>query len=282
MQVITAHQQALGNHSRGTQPFESRKTVLMAGPTIKLLQETVETLYTVVAIETLAHVHTVVLQRCPDLVVIDFSTHSAEALQLCYQIKLNESINHIPVILIADSLDANAKLTGLQFGADDCVTGRYYREELIWRIRNLIQLCSNLRKNRNGQLSAPDPPVVPSADSRLQFRIMKVVEDNLGNASFSVSAFSKEMSMSQVQLYRKVLRLTGLTPNDYIRQVRLHRAAELLKLQSGSVSEIAYRVGFSNLSYFSKCFKRVYSTTPTEYARRTILPFQRLTFKKYA
>ena len=104
-----------------------------------------------------------------------------------------------------------------------------------------------------------------SVDEQLMQRIMKVVEDNMTNPDFSVDAFAKELGMSTAQLYRKLTGLTGYAPNDFMRHMRLQRAADLLMQKAGNVSEIGYRVGFNNLSYFSKCFKEKFGTLPSSF-----------------
>lgn len=111
----------------------------------------------------------------------------------------------------------------------------------------------------------PKEVTVASVNELLMRRIMKVVEDNMMNADFSVDAFAKEVGMSTAQLYRKVTLITGYAPNDFMRHMRLQRAADLLMQKAGNVSEIGYQVGFNNLSYFSKCFKEKFGTLPSSF-----------------
>jgi AraC-like DNA-binding protein len=97
---------------------------------------------------------------------------------------------------------------------------------------------------------------------------MKVIEDHMSDTLFGSEQFAREMGLSQTRLYRKLTSLTGYSSNDFIRRMRLQRAADLLQKQIGNVSDVAYRVGFNSLSYFAKCFREFYQCTPREYAKR--------------
>jgi AraC-like DNA-binding protein len=108
---------------------------------------------------------------------------------------------------------------------------------------------------------------VLSSDDKILRKVMKVIDQEIGNRSFSVEMLAEEMAMSSVQLYRKVKLLTGYMPNELIRNVRLDRAASLMEQHIGSVTEIAYRVGFQNMSYFAKCFRQKFDKTPSEFMK---------------
>ena len=98
---------------------------------------------------------------------------------------------------------------------------------------------------------------------------MQIVEDRMGDSEFSVDEFSREVGMSRVHLHRKLKALTGQSPSDFIRMIRLKRAAQLLDARAGNVAEVAYQVGFNNLSYFSRCFREQFGKLPNEYASRS-------------
>jgi AraC-like DNA-binding protein len=97
---------------------------------------------------------------------------------------------------------------------------------------------------------------------------MKVIEENMANPMFGSREFARQLGLSQTRLYRKLIMLTGYSSNDFIRRIRLKRAADLLHKHAGNVSEVAYRVGFNSLSYFAKCFKQLHQYSPREYARQ--------------
>jgi AraC-like DNA-binding protein len=261
---VTQHEHA----SIGIQP-----TVLLAGQNRVLcsqLSNRLQALYQISIVESFHETHSKVVRDMPDVLVIDFTMNSAHALQLCYAIKLDKRINHIPILLVADSVDMNTRLAGLQFGADDCITGTGFQEELVWRIRNLVQLCKNLRRyneQMNKETERTNEPS-PLSSSYLVYKIMRVVEDNLADPEFNVHQFATALGLSSIQLYRKMVKLFDMTPNDYIRKIRLQRAAQLLHLHSGNVYEVAYRVGYTNLSYFSKSFRQFHACSPREFIRK--------------
>jgi AraC-like DNA-binding protein len=116
-------------------------------------------------------------------------------------------------------------------------------------------------------LLKPAPLDVQSADDRFLQKILTIVESHISDASFGVDPFSRDAGMSSAQLYRKLTSLTGYTPNDFIRHIRLQRAADLLDRKVGNVAEVAYQVGFNNLSYFAKCFKTKFKVSPSEFSR---------------
>ena len=150
------------------------------------------------------------------------------------------------------SLFGQSKLAGLETGTDDYLTKPFNTRELRTRVRNLIEQRRRLRKRfmREGILQ-PREVAVNSVDEAFLHKIMSEVEANLADEDFSVEALSLRVSMSTRQLHRKILALTEQTPVELIRSVRLQRSHQLLVQQAGTVSEIAYRVGFTNLSYFA-------------------------------
>ena len=107
-----------------------------------------------------------------------------------------------------------------------------------------------------------------SADEKFLERLKKVIETRIGDELLSVESLTEEIGMSRAQLYRKVTALTGLSGNEFIRKLRLQRAAQLLQQHAGPISQVAYEVGFSNLSYFSKCFKEQFGVLPSEYSQK--------------
>ncbi len=136
-------------------------------------------------------------------------------------------------------------------------------------LQGWIQQMTNRRIKRQGidrQIEyRPKKIIVTSVDELLRQQIMKVVEDNMANKNFSVNVFAREVGMSTAKLYRKLILLTGYAPNDFMRHMRLQRAADLLIQKAGNVSEIGYKVGFNNLSYFTKCFREKFGTLPSSY-----------------
>ncbi|MBL0742117.1 response regulator transcription factor [Chryseolinea lacunae] len=211
-------------------------------------------------------------QRVPDLILTDLMTLTDDGLPLCAQLKQSESTNHIPVILLSEQTDIYSKMKGLYQGADDFVTRPFHFLELQMRIQNLIQLRCNLQR-KYSQPVVPDPADQwQSEDDRFMQHVMTVAEKHLENGGFTIAAFAREVGLSRAQLYRRLMAVTGYSANDFMRRLRLQRAAELLKKRVGNVSEVAYRVGFTSLSYFARCFKEQHHHSPSDYVRKKATP----------
>jgi AraC-like DNA-binding protein len=141
--------------------------------------------------------------------------------------------------------------------------------ELQVRIENLIQSRKALQRKFSRQVELKPAAVdVQSEDQLFLQRIMQVMESNMNNPLFGSEQFAKQLGLSQTRLYRKLVAITGYSSNDFIRRMRLQRAADLLEKRVGNISDVAYQVGFNSLSYFAKCFKEFYQSSPRDYAKR--------------
>ncbi len=205
-------------------------------------------------------------QLVPDLVISDVMMPNMDGLAFCRQLKTDQRTSHVPVILLTARAGRESKLSGLETGADDYLTKPFDAEELIVRVRNLIRQRQQLRERFSQEIKLePGEAALPSAEEQFLQRAVRLVEAKLGDADFDVVAFSREMGMSQSQLYRKLTALTGYNSSEFIRRLRLQRAAALLAAGQGNVTEVSYAVGFNNLSYFAKCFRELYGQSPSEY-----------------
>ncbi|MFZ2906071.1 MAG: two-component regulator propeller domain-containing protein [Cyclobacteriaceae bacterium] len=208
------------------------------------------------------------VQEIPDLVISDLMMPLMDGYQLCKKIKGDERTSHIPVILLTAKANLSAKIEGLEAGADDYLPKPFDWTELHTRIKNLIDIRKKLQEKFAQQMNLkPTEVTVQSTEDRFLKKVLTIVESNLSNPGFSVESLAEEAAMSNVQLYRKLKALTNQTPNELIRNFRLERAASLLKQHAGGVAEIAYQVGFNNLSYFAKCFKEKFGITPSEFQK---------------
>jgi signal transduction histidine kinase/ligand-binding sensor domain-containing protein/DNA-binding response OmpR family regulator len=206
------------------------------------------------------------LHHIPDLIISDIMMPRMDGMQLCNRLKTDERTSHIPIILLTAKASRDSKVEGLDTGADDYLTKPFEARELFSRINNLIEGRRKLKARYSREvLLQPKAIAITSADERFLVRAMAVIERYLGESEFSVEQMGKEVGMSRMQLYRKLQALTGQAPNDFIKTMRLQRAAQLLAKGSGTVSEISYQVGFSSHSYFSKCFVEQYGKTPSDY-----------------
>jgi DNA-binding response OmpR family regulator len=193
---------------------------------------------------------------------------------LCRSLKTDERTSHIPVILLTARAAVEDKLEGLQTGADDYIAKPFNPEELLVRIKNLIDQRNVLREKfisdywQGAQapgFQIPDTNL-NTHDKRFLKKALEVTEKHLSDTSFNIAAFCREMAMSRQQLHRKFRALVDQSPTELIRTIRLKKAAELLSQKSGTVSEVAYDVGFNTLSYFTKCFKEQFGVNPSEFA----------------
>jgi DNA-binding response OmpR family regulator len=209
-------------------------------------------------------------QLMPDLIIIDVHP-PAEDESLCFQLKRSERTSHIPVVVLTLLDDQTSRIKSFYLGADDFMKLPLQDAELQIRIQNLIQSRKKLM-HKFSQLVELKPAAADTLSENQVFlqKIMKVIEDNMANPLFGSEQFARELGLSQTRLYRKLISLTGYSSNDFIRRMRLQRAAELLQKQVGNVSDVAYQVGFSSLSYFAKCFREFHQYTPREYARRVV------------
>jgi DNA-binding response OmpR family regulator len=206
------------------------------------------------------------LEGLPDLVITDVMMPELDGLTLCQRLKSHATTLHIPVILLTARAGTEDKIEGLLTGADDYLTKPFHGRELAVRATNLIEERKRLREHFGRQvLLQPAPPKFQSADEVFLERVIKAVEAHLGDPDFDVEGLGGEVGLSRVQLYRKLYALTGQPPSDFIRTLRLRRGAELLASKAGNVSEVAYRVGFKEPSYFSRCFSQAYGCSPSEY-----------------
>ena len=199
----------------------------------------------------------------PDLVISDIMMPVMDGLEFCSQLKQDKAISHIPVILLtARSLDEQ-RAEAYKHGADAYIAKPFSLELLLSRIDNLIQS----RKKLSQMFSNADENDVfeklsNETDKTFVTQLRKIIQENLGNSEFNVERIGDEIGLSRVQLYRKVKALTGHSPVEMLRKARLMRARHLLRTTEKSVSEVAYAVGFSTPSYFSKCYKDEFGESP--------------------
>jgi signal transduction histidine kinase/ligand-binding sensor domain-containing protein/DNA-binding response OmpR family regulator len=208
-------------------------------------------------------------QLQPDLVVSDVMMPVMDGMELCRHIKNDKHTSHIPVILLTARSAAEPKMEAFQVGANDYVTKPFSYEMLESRIRNLLAQQEAMRKLFQKQLAVnPSEISITSVDEQFIRQSIETVEQNISNPDFSVEDLSRALHMSRVALYKKLLALTGKSPLDFIKTIRLKRAAQLLEKSQFTISEIAYEVGFNNPKYFARTFKKEFGLLPSEYAAK--------------
>jgi ligand-binding sensor domain-containing protein/signal transduction histidine kinase/DNA-binding response OmpR family regulator len=207
-----------------------------------------------------------VLQHNPDIVVSDVMMPLMNGIELCKAIKTDLKTSHIPVILLTVLNSINNQLEGFEIGADDYITKPFNLNLLQARIVNLIETRKKLIKKFIDEIK-PDPKKYSQStlDEKFIQKAMDVVEKNLSNIEFTAENFADQIGMSRSNLHIKLKALTNQSATEFIRLIRLKRAAELLTINQYNISEVSYMVGFNSISYFNRCFKQQFSLTPTEF-----------------
>lgn len=208
-----------------------------------------------------------VLSHHPDLVVSDISMPVMNGIDLCKKIKQDARTAQIPVILLTALMSEDQQVKGLETGASDYITKPFSFEIMLSRIKNILAGQASLKKVFTKQVEVKTTEVaVESPSEKLIQQALEIVEKNLSNTAFSVEELSRELYMSRVSVYKKIFTLTGKTPIEFIRSIRLKHAAQLLEKSSLTIAEIAYESGFNNPKYFTKYFKAEFNIVPSEYA----------------
>lgn len=203
----------------------------------------------------------------PDLIISDVMMPKMDGIELTEHIRTNDLTSHIPVLLLTARSDAESRMDGFRNGADDYLTKPFSTEELRVRVANLVEQRKKLAAKYRSEIWTPATPTrTLSYDEKFVISLRAVVEAHLSDSSFSVEQLAEEMCLSRTQLFRKVKALLEISPNELINDIRLQRAAELIRSKSDSLTQISYSVGFSEQSYFAKRFRKKFGVSPGEYA----------------
>ena len=211
------------------------------------------------------------LEIIPDLIISDVMMPGMDGVALCKAFKNNIYTSHIPMILLTAKADMESKLEGLETGADEYLSKPFNSYELQVRTKNLIRSREILRERfTESKKTALEPKEISitSLDEKFLKNVLQVIEKNIADSEFRVESLGKELEMDHTAVYRKIKALTGETAVEFIRNIRLKRAAQLLKQQKLTVSEVTYHVGFNDLQYFRTCFKKQFGVSPSEYMTR--------------
>ncbi|QHT66188.1 response regulator [Rhodocytophaga rosea] len=224
----------------------------------------------------------------PDIMISDVMMPNMDGIKLCKQLKADERTSHIPIILLTAKAVVEDKLEGLGTGADDYIVKPFHAQELLLRVNNLIGQRNKVREHFSrmfNQQSSPKkivnsipfvtkekvtqespPPSLSPAEEKFLEKVIHIIEQHLADPAFSGEILEKEIDMSHLQLYRKMKAITNQAPGEFIRKYRLKKAALLLSQKQFTVSQVAYQVGFTHMSHFTKSFRQTYHITPSEYA----------------
>lgn len=206
------------------------------------------------------------LNHIPDLIVTDVMMPVCDGNEMSQNIRKNDITKHIPIIMLTAKADRDSKLTGLIDGAGDYITKPFDMQELLLKITNRIERTNTLReKIKKEFISDPDDSTLNLPQDNLLRDILKLLNKNLDNTEFRVDEMCRELFVSRTQLFRKIESLTGYSPAELLRIMRLKAAARLFKRGHQNVSDVMFAVGFNSQSNFSKNFKKIYGSSPSEY-----------------
>ncbi len=207
------------------------------------------------------------IELLPDLIISDIMMPEMDGYKLCELIRTTEMTSHIPVILLTAKADQQSKLTGLEQRADDYLLKPFEAEELRLIVRNHIESQKRTREKFAREVTLEPKGIrLNSLDERFLQKVLSIIETHMADEDFSIEDFSHEAGYSRMHLYRKLISLAGQTPSQFVRTIRLKRAAQMLANKTDNVTQIAYSVGFRSLAYFDKCFKDQFGVTPGQFS----------------
>jgi YesN/AraC family two-component response regulator len=256
---------------------EKKCTILIAEDNAelrKIISEAFCANYDLVECENGLQAWEAAIAKIPDIIVSDVMMPEMDGFSLCAKLKTDERTSHIPVILLTAKSTQNDQVTGLETGADVYLTKPFSTKILQLTVRNTLTSREKLRQQFASQLQTLQP-AAPSADLSVNVsnsidkeflqKLTALVHEHMDNEAFGVDMLSRKLGMSAPILYKKINALTGLSVNDFVKSLRLKKAAELLREGEMTVYEVAYAVGYNDRKYFSREFKKQFGQTPSEY-----------------
>ncbi|KAA3638743.1 MAG: DNA-binding response regulator, partial [Bacteroidetes bacterium] len=202
------------------------------------------------------------LEIVPDIIISDVMMPEADGYTVCKTLKEDERTSHIPIIILTAKATQEDRIQGLDMGADAYLNKPFHREELEIRIEKLIELRKQLQQRYQSDLNEA-PGKVKTTDPFIQ-KLQEVIEDRMEDESFGIPDLCRAVNLGRMQIHRKLKALVGIPTTQFIQSIRLQKAYQLLKETDLNVSEVAYKVGFSDHSYFTRLFVKKYQLTPSE------------------
>jgi YesN/AraC family two-component response regulator len=219
--------------------------------------------------------------QLPDIIITDIMMPEMDGLELSRRIKSDETTSHIPVVVLTAKTDLDTQLEALKTGADDYITKPFSSSYLKARIDNILSqrrklhetflstLSSNLSHQTKKVFSSdPSLPVVESFDEKLLVKVMDIMEKNMDNSELTVDELVSKIGIGRSVFFKKLKSLTGIAPIEFIREVRIKRAAQLIETGEFTISQVTFMVGNNDPRYFSRCFKQKFGMTPSEYKEK--------------
>lgn len=205
----------------------------------------------------------------PDLIISDIMMPIMNGLDLCKTLKSNSKTSHIPIILLTARTTSSVELDSYDTGANDFISKPFNIDVLKSKISNMLHSMNNIKKHSRKKILLEDSEINhSSADEEFLEKLSAYIRDNISDPNLNVNKTGEDLGMSRVHLYRKVKSITGKSPVEFIRDFRLSAAIKLLEQKNYNVNEVSYKVGFQDVSYFRKCFKKKYGISSTKYLEK--------------
>ena len=207
----------------------------------------------------------------PDVIISDVMLPGISGIEVCCIVKNDIAISHIPVILMTADCSIATMAKGYKEGADHYITKPFVFDILLSNIRNLMIQNNNRHRNfADEQIISPEKLTISLRDEKFIEKVIELIEANMSNSEYSIEKMSGDMAMSRMNFFRKMRALTGMSPVEFVSNMRLKKAASLLLESDMTIVEIGYAVGFNSPSYFTKSFKKAYGVIPTMFKTQSI------------
>lgn len=208
-------------------------------------------------------------REIPDIIISDVVMPEMDGKTFCHHIKNDTLTQHIPLILLTTEASVDNQIDGINYGADDYVTKPFNEQILRAKVASLLKNKELQREHfRKNILTMPKMDLPESQEDAFLRKINETICENIAESDLSVEFLAEKTALSRVQLFRKFKAITGCTPSEYIKAVRLQHAADILQSGKQSIADVAYMVGFSDPKYFSNCFAEKFGMTPSQYAKK--------------
>lgn len=211
----------------------------------------------------------IALKTIPDIIISDVMMPDMDGFEFCKKIRKDERTSHIPILLLTALGSREHEIEGLSHGADDYITKPFDLVILQTKVENILSVRQSLKQKFTGEMMLQPKNIrLSSPEERFLQKAIEVVENNISDPDLDIERFASEIGVSRMQLYRKLNALTEMTVKEFVRNIRLKRAAQLLVQKKLNVSEVAYAVGFKDLSHFRKCFRQEFGMSSSEYIEK--------------
>jgi DNA-binding response OmpR family regulator len=265
---VVSHAQEYVQASRAETPEHGRQVILIvedSAPIRTLIATAFADTYHILEAGDGQAGEKIALEQIPDVIITDLMMPVKDGMAMCDALKKDEKTSHIPIVMLTARADKDAMIQGYDTGADAYVIKPFEIEILTAQVRNLIQIRQTLRDKYSQRFfSGAAMLELQDADTEWCNRLRALLENHLSEEDFGIDQLSAAMNLSRRQIQRKCNALFGIPPNEFIRNYRLERAKKFLEARTGTVSEVCYAVGFSSLSYFSRCYKEYFNQLPSE------------------